>query len=779
MSARLRGIVLIMLLLGAGIWAGRDLKIGSDLARFMPEPHDVDERLLVDEIGSGPASRLLLMAIHADDETAAAQLSRGLRAALSADPAFLRIENGEIDEEAMLATLLPLRFTHSPAMDDARFDAAGLTDVLEARLADVGSVAGAAFEMLLAHDPQFLTLSMLEAWRPAREPVLRDGVWFSADGSAMLLTETAAAGFDPQAQADALAKVRAAFAALDGAAGARLDLSGPGSFSARMGERVRGEATWLGGVATAALLALLFVAYRSPVFVLATALPLACAAAAGILALKLVFDQAHGITLAFAFTLIGVAQDYPVHLLSHAQPGAPHRDVARALWPALRLGVASTVIAYATLFSAEVEGLAQLAVFTIAGLLAAALVTRFLLPDLLPPARRDVLGSRGFSALARGLERWHAGAWAALPVLALAVAAFFLSGDRPWWNNDLGSLTPLPKDWLEDDARLRADFATPDARWLLVLNASDNEAVLQLSEALAPRLDALVAAGVLQDHGLPTRYRPSEAVQQSRRARLPTPEALREAIDTAAERTGFEAAFFEPMIEDVRVARQPGFPATVAQAFAASAAGVRVAASLRKHANGTSALVELSGIKDIDAVRAAVSGESRARLLDVKDAAEKMVVAFRERVIAGLAIAAVALALVVVLALGPRACARVLPPMLLGLLATTAILRLAGVELTLFHLIALMLAAGLGMDYALFFAHAEAGDEQRRALHAVLISALSTALVFGLLATSSIPVLSAIGSTVGIGVVAQFLLSLSMARRLPHTKDSASKANPR
>ena len=58
----------------------------------------------------------------------------------------------------------------------------------------------------------------------------------------------------------------------------------------------------------------------------------------------------------------------------------------------------------------------------------------------------------------------------------------------------------------------------------------------------------------------------------------------------------------------------------------------------------------------------------------------------------------------------------------------------SGVSLNLFHLIALILAAGLGLDYALFFEHASADRaEQRRTLHAVLVCSLSTLMVFALL----------------------------------------------
>ena len=100
-----------------------------------------------------------------------------------------------------------------------------------------------------------------------------------------------------------------------------------------------------------------------------------------------------------------------------------------------------------------------------------------------------------------------------------------------------------------------------------------------------------------------------------------------------------------------------------------------------------------------------------------------------------------------------------------------------GVELTLFHLVALILAAGLGLDYALFFEHA--GDDrsdQIRTLHAILVCSLMTLLVFSLLALSSIPVLRAIGSTVALGVVFNFILSLLVARQ--RAAIDAARAEP-
>ncbi|MFA7542556.1 MAG: hypothetical protein WCZ02_10810, partial [Lysobacterales bacterium] len=428
-----------------------------------------------------------------------------------------------------------------------------------------------------------------------------------------------------------------------------------------------------------------------------------------------------------------------------------------------------------------------------AGLLAAALASRWLLPPLLPAARRDVLDSRHLRRLASWTGNRPRSLWPAVPILLLAGLALIVGQARPWWNNDLASLTPLPADWLAEDAYLRGELTTPDARYLLVLSGADEEAVLRLSETLAPRLQALVDAGQLSDHGLPSRYQPSAQIQAARLARLPAPPRLRASVADAADATGFDPAFFEPLVADVGALFQTDAGPALASAFADSPAGERYAAIMRQVPESAAAtnaasdagtdaeaaaesdsnsdaqdralaLVELAGLDDVAPVRAAIADQPQARLVDLKATAEAMVERFRQRVLAGLAVAAAGLLLLLSLLLGPRGMLRVLPPVLLGAVVTVSILRLAGVELSLFHLIALMLGAGLGMDYAVFFNHAASPDERARTLHAVLLSMVSTVLVFGLLALSSIPVLRAIGSTVAIAAAAQFLLTVWLAR---------------
>src|SRR3546814_18377965 len=77
----------------------------------------------------------------------------------------------------------------------------------------------------------------------------------------------------------------------------------------------------------------------------------------------------------------------------------------RALWPTLATGVVATCIAYVTFLFSGVDGLQQLAVFTIAGMAVAALSTRLLLPRLIDPAPRDFADSRMLARMWRSEER--------------------------------------------------------------------------------------------------------------------------------------------------------------------------------------------------------------------------------------------------------------------------------------------------------------------------------------------------------------------------------------
>jgi hypothetical protein len=437
-----------------------------------------------------------------------------------------------------------------------------------------------------------------------------------------------------------------------------------------------------GSVDVIGMVILLLVAYRSvPVLVLGL-LPLVSAGVAGLAAVGMIFGTVHGITLAFGFTLIGVAQDYPIHLFSHQHRGLDARSSVRALWPTLATGVASTCVAYlAFLFSASAVWPSL--IFTVTGLAVAGLTTRFFLPPLVPDSSRDAADSALLGRL------WHA--IAALPrplglgvATAIACVAYLAFSPRPLWENDLGALTPIPPALLARDSVLRTELGAPDVRHLLVIEDTDAESVLETAANLDPKLAALVARGLLDGYDqLAAIFRPGRS-----RSSVVLPcrsDRLRAAPNEALGTTPFKPGIFEPFLADVE---------PLAASRARPAGPRRITARVTRRIAATGAWrsldgpLALAGVKDAAALAEVAAQEPGTTLLDLKQASRTSSRTSASASCGAWLFPTVLLVIVVFVALATPRVRRVLAPMALTTLIIVALFHAAGLSLSLFHLIA-------------------------------------------------------------------------------------------
>lgn len=772
MSERLRtshsiwllGWMLALGFLGFYVWSS--LRISGDLRLFLPPPRTPAQELLIEGIEEGAAQRLLLVGLAGSSSEELAEYSRRLAGLLRARNEFVRVENGDSSLASIPDDLLPYRYLLSTTLDTGHLNADSLARELRARLKDLASPAAPLLEPLLPRDPTLEVLTLAEYWRPVYEPARVDGVWFAPRGDqALLLIETAAPGFDPDAQQQALNALQSAFAELTSEnANLRLTVGGPGSISAIMKERTQAEAERFGTAATAGLMLMLVLAYRRVRVILIGAMPLVSAALAGLASVTLIFGEVHGVTLAFGFTLLGVAQDYPMHLVSHQHGEIDPMRNAKAVWPTMRTGVLSTCIAFAAFLVSDVSGLRQLGVFTIAGLLSAAVCTRQLLPRIMGMDYRDN-GRTSEMRMLWGLASRIPKPWWSGPLLLGMSLMALLLGRGELWDDDLTRLTPVPQELIKRDLALRSSLGAPDVRFLVGIRGPSAEGVLSRLESLDPILRAAIDDGLIDGFDHAARYLPSEAVQRRRQAALPDEAALRSALRSALSGLPFRPGIFEPFVADVVAARSL-VPLTPEKLTGTPLAGP-VDALLHNLGGEWVATVTLAGVRDVDGLREMMD-ESRtgAVLADLKDASTTLIAEQRVRVLWTLGLSVLLLMGVVRLVLGDwRRSWSVLMPMSLTTIVVVAVLHAAGQPLNVFHLISLVLAAGLGLDYALFFERPTQDlHERRRTLHGVLVCAASTFMVFALLSISSIPVLQSIGVTVALGVLSNFVLALLYSR---------------
>ena len=124
----------------------------------------------------------------------------------------------------------------------------------------------------------------------------------------------------------------------------------------------------------------------------------------------------------------------------------------------------------------------------------------------------------------------------------------------------------------------------------------------------------------------------------------------------------------------------------------------------------------------------------------------------------------------------PARTARVVAPLALAVLTVTAGLVLLGQQLTILHLIGMLLIVAVGSNYALFFDRSSNEPHTGSApltLASLVVANTATVLGFGVLGFSSVPVLSALGSTVAPGAFFALVFSALLAGGTPRAAAAA------
>jgi len=768
--SRKRSVLAIWLLfLAATFGVITQTRFSADLSAFLPRLPTPAQQLLVDQLRDGVVSRLMLAGISGAPPDKLAQASRALAFRLRSDSRFASIDNGDdTDTAADRKFVYEHRYLLSPAVDEQHFSTVGLRTGLQNTLDLLASPAGLLAKPLVPSDPTGEVLLLAERMGGAGRPASHDGVWVNAAATeALLVLSTRAPGFDIDAQESALAAIHGAFAAIRRdleTPALALDLSGPGLFAVQSRAAIKGDAMRFSLIATVLVATLLLVTFRSPRLLGLGLLPILTGVATGIAAVSLGFGEVHGITLGFGATLIGEAVDYAIYLFMQTDPSRGADGTLARIWPTLRLGVLTSICGFSAMLLSGFPGLAQLGLFSIAGLLAAVLVTRFVLPLLLPEgfAIRGVEPAGAFVRTAFDRLR------ALRPVVWVAViGAIVVLFMRPHpWSDELSSLSPVsPADQLRDQ-RLREAIGAPDVRYLVVVRAGTEDEALTLAERAGTVLDEAILEDRLSGYETPALALPSKAAQTRRRDSLPDPGTLRRRLTEATEGLPFRPGTFEPFVVAVSKARTA--PLIDRSTLAGTRLAARVDSLLVERGDSWFAMLALTGVIDAAGISKSLAalGDPRIVVLDTKTESDALYGTYRREAL-WLSLAG-AIAVVVLFSFTlrrPRRVVAACAPLAAAVLVTTGALVALGTVLTIFHLVGLLLVVAVGSNYALFFDTALSGGTNDRTALSLALANTTTVIGFGMLAFSSMPVLSAIGSTVGIGALLSLLFAAALAPR--------------
>ncbi|MGP0171801.1 MMPL family transporter [Pseudomonas sp. NCHU5208] len=542
-------------------------------------------------------------------------------------------------------------------------------------------------------------------------------------------------------------------------------LAGSGLLYSAHGQReATREISLMGSIASTGALLMMLLVFRR-VRVLLAFVPVAIGVLAGLTACVAVFGHIHVMTLVLGASLIGVAIDYPLHLLSKSwtlQPWDSWRAL-RVTLLGLSLGLVTNVIGYLALAFTPFPALKQVAIFSAAGLLGAYLSTLFLLPPLL--GKVEIRPWQPPLAQAQRLLRWREALLRRLSTpWLLAIFALFCIGGllQLSHKDDLRQWASVPPQLPEQSKAISQIIGMQPTSQFFLVRGQDEEQLLQRQQQLSQRLDELEQRGQLTSYQALSQLIASQTQQ----------EALRQALtklplaSAPLTELGIPAQAIEQEVKHLQTLPIAG----IAQVLAGPLGEPWRPLWLGPTDDGQVAgLVSLQGLSDSDLLAPLAEGLAGVKLVDRLGELNRLFAATQVST-AELKLASCLLIFAILcIPFGARGAARVLAVSLLAALASLACLGWLGQPLTLFSLFGLLLVTAIGVDYAILIRERVGGAAT--SLLGTVLSAMTTWLSFGLLALSSTPAVSNFGLTISIGLIFSFLLA-------PWAGDRQAEAQP-
>ena len=356
---------------------------------------------------------------------------------------------------------------------------------------------------LLPQDPLLLIPGLLDVFgadERSAKGVAGGSLTGEADGVryALVYAETRDSPLEESGQKPVFAAIERALKTVQteapggGADGAdlRLRWSGVNKFAADTRHKAEGEVKLLSNLSLAGSALLMLLVFRNLVVFAYLVLPILTATAWSMVVCFSVFPRVHVVTLIFTSVLVGVALDYGIYSLIHAQrTRGGLREALRDLRRPLVAGCLTSVGGFAFLVLTNLPMLQQMGLAVALGLIFS-LALDFLYLPWVPALRVERAGRT--KAVERPAHRLDLSG-RLFPTLIVAlplVLAGWVAASRPHWNDDIRALQSVDPTMQGEEYALRALFGqAKDEKLLLTFGDGLDGAFANVS-----KLNATLAA---------------------------------------------------------------------------------------------------------------------------------------------------------------------------------------------------------------------------------------------------------------------------------------------
>lgn len=518
--------------------------------------------------------------------------------------------------------------------------------------------------------------------------------------------------------------------------------------TAESSQQAEFEMSTFGVISLLAVLLMILLVFRSAKPVNLAVMILTISVVYGLTAVVTLFNQLHLLTLVFAVTLIGIVIDYCFHAFVSLGDSAnsSSKGGIKSIRTALCLGFVTTAFGYAALIMSPLSLLSQVAVFMIFGLFGALLTVLLLLPYLNLSGKITVTPSVWVltDKLNVCLTRLHQRRRIIFALLGLGLVTVAVVDDVNF-NDDIRLLNSSPAFLIDNEIKMAKLMGYQHSQ-RIVITADNSETLLQRQEVLLEQLQQQPDLTVKSIASL----LPSVAKQQANHSVLKQAETQQYFTLGLANLGLIDSVDkFTPLTLNV-------FNAGPLQALSSVYIYQYHMNELESDSSKYALWVETSGTALNSELQQWIKAQADMSIDNKPAEVSAALNHYRQALLLLFAGAVLVVTIVLCLRFGLGQ----------GLLGLVSIIVSAGGallftqlilgHLNIFNLLAVLLILALAIDYVIFY---QEHGLQRNTVLAITLSAISSALVFGVLALSVTPAVESFGLTVMFGILLVFLLA--------------------
>jgi predicted exporter len=415
--------------------------------------------------------------------------------------------------------------------------------------------------------------------------------------------------------------------------------------------------------------------------------------------------------------------------------------------------VLTSVISYLSLVGTGFNGLTQLAIFCVIGLLVAVLVTKTLLPQWI---------NELWIQNRRYINIWQPLNFKLKVFLSIVVVLLplnFLLQQENIFSENIYDINPATKAQLKTEQKLRKALNLNITDFLL-FEGNSVEDVLLKTQKIQPFLQTAKNQNIISSFKIANDILPSQALQKQRLSLLPNKASLQKNISKASENLKFKKDIFKAFINEVVDTKNLSLLGV--QEINKFLPNINLKSQLFQYNNRWYSLVSMN-VQNKNAFKHWLNTLPNADKNHISTKNSSSIL-MKEYLTTAWQRLLLLLGLISVIVFWQMRHHRhkfwILVPIFSGVFVTLFFQILLGHTINIFHVLSLLLVVGLGFDYGLFFTQTWQNiQELEKRTHAIIISAISTSAIFITLGFSQVTILAGMGQIIAVGVLTCFIVA--------------------